>query len=456
MDLRNLPARLTTEQVYAFGRIIETGSLIEVGGVKYLVAPVTPMTADFLKGAWLPEFSNNLIFNKADANIVAALDAGKNVSDEGITLEELRARMMPELQGRISVSASETYERVFRILFDVLGEKRKIKTIDRTDIQRVKQRLLDTPLWYPLRFRRLTIEQAIDKANQENLPRISQATVNHLLFRVTAIFSWAERQWLIERTPAKRIAVRANKSIAGYKRRPFSLDQLKAIFTTPLYTGCRNDFILFYKPGPNRPRKHRFWVSLIGLFSGLRLNEICQLDVADIVHVDGIWCFHVTNVDESGTRDKRVKTLAAIRHVPIHSELLRIGFLNYLEEARLGGNTKLFPDLFTNGRGMYGHQFGTWFSQRFLKAHGLYKRETTFHSFRHCFRDALRRSNASLYILRELCGWSLPQPGLEFGYGTLLSFQDLAAAIESVRYPGLDLSHLYPDNAEQMVISARS
>ena len=164
MDLRNLPARLTTEQVYLLGRLVENGSIVNVSGVNYLIAPVTHMEMDFLKGVRLPEFNNNILMNRAEATVVSTMTAAQHVGDEGITLEELQTRMMADLMGRISPSACETYARMFQTIIDVLGAKRRLKTINREDLLTIKQRIIDTPKWYPLRFRGLSIEQAIEKA----------------------------------------------------------------------------------------------------------------------------------------------------------------------------------------------------------------------------------------------------------------------------------------------------
>ena len=61
----------------------------------------------------------------------------------------------------------------------------------------------------------------------------------------------------------------------------------------------------------------RFWVPLIALFSGMRMNEICQLDVSDIRCVDGVDCFVITSRSNGGGADKKVKTSTSERFVPI-------------------------------------------------------------------------------------------------------------------------------------------
>lgn len=93
--------------------------------------------------------------------------------------------------------------------------------------------------------------------------------------------NWAVNEELADRNPAK--ALRLPDPVAKRdKRLPFSKTQLRQIFDAPLYRGCVDGLRGYNRVGPERPRNARFWVPLIGLFSGARLGEICQLDVADV------------------------------------------------------------------------------------------------------------------------------------------------------------------------------
>jgi uncharacterized protein YjbK len=63
-----------------------------------------------------------------------------------------------------------------------------------------------------------------------------------------------------------------------------------------------------------------------------------------------------------------------------------------------------------------------------------------FHSFRHNYRDALREADISIEKVRALGGWSTGRTEDDYGKG--LRASTLAKAMEAVRYPQLDLSHL--------------
>jgi integrase len=50
----------------------------------------------------------------------------------------------------------------------------------------------------------------------------------------------------------------------------------------------------YARQGAAKPRRSRFWIPLIALFSGMRLNEICQMDTADVQEIEGTLCFSVS------------------------------------------------------------------------------------------------------------------------------------------------------------------
>ena len=49
----------------------------------------------------------------------------------------------------------------------------------------------------------------------------------------------------------------------------------------------------------------------------MRVEEICQLHIADIRDIDGVTCFSINENGGSALFSKHVKTLEGIRTVPI-------------------------------------------------------------------------------------------------------------------------------------------
>jgi integrase len=334
------------------------------------------------------------------------------------------------------------YKNTFEVIGAVIDLDTPIPDISRDDCRR----LLETLRWVPSnstkRYPKLNIVQAAEMAKRKKLSStLNPATINAYLNRLSSVLNFAMNEGLIDRNPTRGLKV-ADPVRARDKRLPFSSQQLQRIFNAPLYRGCLNDEAGYATPGPNRPRRGRFWVPLIGLFSGMRLNEICQLDVIDIQEIEGTPCFHV-RPDPSAKGGKRLKTEASERLVPVHPTLLGIGFMSYVEAQRAKGVVKLFPNLRRSTTGYYSDPFSKWF-RRFLVAAGADGPRTCFHSFRHCFRDALREARMDHQIALALGGWAAGSDAGETAtaYGRGYRISTLLQGIGGVQYPDLDLNYL--------------
>jgi integrase len=149
----------------------------------------------------------------------------------------------------------------------------------------------------------------------------------------------------------------------------------------------------------------------------------------------------VIYIDINDKGDKRLKTASSRRKIPLHHELLRIGFMDFVAMRKAMGDERLFPELKkSEGDGTYSYAFSKWFN-RFLKATGVKSAGKCFHSFRHGFEDACRRADISGDKTDMLQGHKLP--GMRAEYGEGYSLKSLAEAVDRLTWPGLELSHLH-------------
>jgi integrase len=107
----------------------------------------------------------------------------------------------------------------------------------------------------------------------------------------------------------------------------------------------------------------------------------------------------------NGTTDKQLKTTASDRLIPVHPILIECGLLHFAEAKRRAGEKKLFDDIETGSTGSRPVAFSKWFTQ-FLRACGAQRSRTSFHSFRHNFRDELRAARIDHDIALLLGGWT--------------------------------------------------
>jgi integrase len=328
-----------------------------------------------------------------------------------------------------------------RIYAEILGAETYITDIKRRDVAKLVSLLSRLPANATKRFPGLTATQVAEKADKEGHAPMTRKNAAQYLSNLHTIFGFAVRSGLLEHNPVAGLTMGTDGIPDDEQRNPFSADQLKAIFTAPLFTGCKDDERGFAIPGPNRPRRGRFWIPLIALTHGLRMNEICQLYCEDVEVMDGFPVIVIRKTDAKGGKtEKSLKTKNAKRYVPLHPEIVKIGFLNHVENMRKAKQLRLFPEVQAlKSTGLYSGTFSKSFAY-FLKSTGAKEDKTTFHSFRHNFTNALRAALVGRDNIRILGGWA--GGSTEDRYGSGLPVSILAEAIAKTTFP-VDLTHLH-------------
>ena len=361
------------------------------------------------------------------------------------TLGELLDRFMDEQTKADRAEATlRTYRTPVRLLREVFGGEMALSEITRERVIQLRDFLRVMPVNATQRFQGKPLELAIREAeSMHGVKRLQSKSVENYLHNITAIFNFAvEMRWMSQNPASGRLlrdgfkAKRKNKAL-------FEIDELNRIFQAPLYTGCVDDENGYAKVGRTVRRRGRFWIPLLALWHGLRSNEACQLYTEDVCEIEGVLCLNIrASLDEKDESEKRLKTEASERIIPVHSELLKIGFGAFINNRRRDSeNLRLFPELTPARTGYFSDKFQKWFG-RFLESALGYKPKATFHSFRHLFRDALREANVSTERAEALGGWTSKRSA-EALYGKGVSVAAMREEIDKVHYKGLDLKHLY-------------
>ncbi len=346
------------------------------------------------------------------------------------TLRDLIEAHKKDKVTSLSPSTQSAYLSVWRLMKDILGGNRDLSTISREDgralfeaVQRMPRGLGKLKV-----LSGLSVQDAIKKGELLGLPTIAPKTINgSYMGFISSIFGWAVREQWMTANPVERLTV-ADSVAEADKRDPFSPEQLQKIFKASPWS-----------PRDEQPRGKalHFWGPLIALYLGMRRGEIAQLDVADVSKSED---WDVILVRQGGR--KRLKTDNARRVIPIHPDLIRFGFLRYVESRRKSGEAKLFSGEIENKRGQWGDGFSDWFI-RLLSKQDITGTRLGMHSFRHNWQDRLREAGLhGTAIGAELAGRSKGGDASN-NYGSGHSTGALAEAISKVGYPGLDLTHLH-------------
>ncbi len=339
-----------------------------------------------------------------------------------------------------------------RLLREYFGDDTPLSSLTQEAMEGFCRELKRYPINSAQRYPKKAVREAVaaaDAAKDER--RLNGRTIANYFERISSLFAFAVEKRMMSDNPAKDRFMRETfgKRPDKKPRAQFTVpDELNRLFSAPLYTGCVDDEEGYWKPGPNHPRRSRFWVPFIGLFHGLRLNEACQLLTGDVQERDGIHFLSVEeSADENGETQKRLKNRQSRREVPLHPEMIRLGFLKYVEKRNQDTTSpRLFPELTAGTTGVFSGAFSKWFGRFVEKTLGS-DCKATFHSFRHMFRDSARAARLPVDVVERLAGWqgksNASSMAAHYGGGSAY-LRTLAEEIARIEYPGLDLSHLYP------------
>ncbi|MEE4889725.1 site-specific integrase [Pseudomonas alliivorans] len=257
--------------------------------------------------------------------------------------------------------------------------------------------------------------QLLILAEQNDEVRLSPTSVNDYMKSLSSMLTWAKDEMILTHNPAKNILERPTSAIRDQDQRlRFEIEHLTQIFSASWFvtgTGKRNKQGRFHHFRP-----HHYWLPLLGIYTGARLNEIAQLTLDDIKISDsGVYYFDITLevpeektivTGEKKTPDKMLKNRNSKRTVPMHPHLVDLGLPKYVAALEDSGYDRLFPELAHNAVKGYGKPAGTWFNERFLGQKLKIPRDgkLSFHSFRHGFITALDELDTPPTIQAQLAG----------------------------------------------------
>jgi integrase len=329
------------------------------------------------------------------------------------------------------------HRRTCKMLIEIIGDKHlhELSIKDRNRFDDIIKR-------YP--FNREKIQETRGKTLMEilEMPEYKSINLKTAKFHASRANSFLYWTFRLEGLTApfvlmEDVRIKKGKG-AEKKRREFNIDELRILF----------DVKHFPIHGPlDKQSPYKFWIPLIGLHTGARQNEIAQLRTSDILTIDDIACFNITEETNQKSDEeylaKSVKTHAAKRLVPIHSTLIELGLLEYLDAVKSQGYQMLFEDL-AHAKIKYGALVSKWFAT-YCERVGLTDKALTFHSFRHGAIGHLRRKRVAKDIRMVVVGHSASEDTHD-DYGDIhgdITLTDRQNAIEALDFSdALDFSLL--------------
>jgi integrase len=285
-------------------------------------------------------------------------------------------------------------------------------------------------------------------ADRDDVPKLDPKTINKHIENLARAWKWAEAHGYAEgdKNPFDGLRIKSADRAPRSKAitEAYSIDDLSKLFSTPIFSeGAR----------PARGRgEAAYWLPLIGLFTGARLEELAGLLVGDFKRdpKSGRWLLTIGGDElhpEIGQR--RTKT-GDSRTFPLPMALIRLGLLDHVAQTREAGETRLFPLLRPTGqRKRLAAKWGEWWGA-YIKEHGIIVPQP-MHGFRHAWNTAARATG----VPKEAREWIVGHKGdgsMNDRYGDRSA---LGPEIDKVRFDGLDLSALEKPGAEERAANYR-
>ena len=321
----------------------------------------------------------------------------------------------------------------FRMFAELCGDK-PVQSYSRRDLTMFYDMLRGLPsLWSktPI-WNELTPSQIVQETKAEDIDRLSMRTVKRHFAALSSFFAYLKRRGEYDGdNPAQGFEF-PTKGRANAKRKMWEGEKLTALFSSPVWSGCLSKDRRS-TPGQVIIKDEKYWLPILGLYHGNRLEEFAQLQHSDIKTRDGISYFDI-NADGS----KQLKNEQSIRKIPIHPKVIDLGFLNYIDENIGHPNDQIFPELKPGGSdNKLGANFTKWWS-RYRVAIGVYEKGLDYHSFRHGVTTKLYEADVSQAFIDELTGHEGAGTS-QVTYKKEMPLKPLYDAISKVEWPEVRL-----------------
>ena len=326
--------------------------------------------------------------------------------------------VVDNIRSAITTETSPLFSKIYPKHLERMREnKRRERTIDETEVfyKDVIELLGDKPIGdytkidgrdfrnslskTPKNWKR--VKQYRDKTLKEVLEldippsdKMSFENQTKLISRMTSCWNFFVDEFpeYVSENVFKSSSIRVNPVKRKDRRGEFTQDDIHLIFNHRTYLPA-----IFDNPTGrgNTIQYPHYFVPILGVLTGFRLEELCMMKTENIKQVDGIWVYQIREEGDYGKEETIVKNPYSERDIPLHPALVdTLGFVRYVDYVKKQGKDRVFWEL-TKVNGRYSHNFGRFFNEKYLKKIGLKNggRKLSFHPFRHSVETLCTNKN---------------------------------------------------------------
>lgn len=342
-------------------------------------------------------------------------EKNKKIEDEGLKISEISDLYCREMlaggnwREKTHEENLKTHSLFIQLQGDVPANQLTIKNF--TEFKDQLQKI-------PKNFNKLcqTKNKSIRDVVEQNhgLEKISIRTINKHLNKISTLLKWGKKNGYCIENFAEGMGIK-HKVNHQLDRLPFTDDELTRIFIATSQL-------------KSNKHSYYYWLPILALFTGARINELSQLDVIDIFEENGIYYIDINDNGDG----KRLKNLSSKRKIPIHPKLIKLKFLDFVFTEKAKGSTKLFSSIKLERDG-FGQNPSKWFGRLKKKMNLQDSDRKGFHSFRHNVSDALQNAEVPEQVAAALLGHL--HENITFGrYGSGSGLVQLHKAVKKIKY----------------------
>ena len=369
---------------------------------------------------------------EADPNILGDVESVEKIV---LSLARQRFSLSHFVEQDIDVHGSKMNVDMARWIARLATENQKNKTIDeyvsKVDTFRKYVHNIEVHKITPKQVSEFINDLSSGKITGEAL---SPSTINKYITALNSFFNFALRDgaWPEHKPlPTNNQRIKKTRNTKSKSYLPFERQDLNKIF---------NPQSIYWKNiGGHDFRPHMLWLPLLALFTGARIEELCQLSINNIYQDDdSVWI-----IDINEEENRQLKTVASIRKTPLHPMLIALGFLDYLDDVKNNfGNEKLiFPYLTQNKYGKYSDPPSKWFG-RYLDKLEITDERKVFHSFRSTANNVLKEAEVGEETRCQMIGHEYSSTNSRNYSKTHTPKWLLEHVIPKLQYPNIDFSEL--------------
>lgn len=228
------------------------------------------------------------------------------------------------------------YDTSFEILVELMGDV-SVSKVDNFNMLQFFVEVCDLPSRMPNRMQRK--EQGLklrDLVGDNEGDCIHSKTFNSHKSNIKQLVEWTKKRYrgAFEGVNVAEVKYDGSRTDGELGQRSFKDNELDTLFRSKeMLAYCKSSELVY-----------KFWLPVIGLYTGARVGEICQINpFTDIVEDNGVSYFLISQETKSASDIKKSVKSGTSRVIPIHSRLIELGLTGYTDALKEAGYNRMFP-----------------------------------------------------------------------------------------------------------------